>query len=54
MVIKKIADIVGPGHKVDLKAYDLLILVEIHQVRRSPPKGLACREGRVFGRRSRG
>ncbi|KNG52626.1 thump domain-containing protein [Stemphylium lycopersici] len=30
-VIKTIASAVGPGHKVDLKGYDLLILVEIYQ-----------------------
>ncbi|EMD96796.1 hypothetical protein COCC4DRAFT_142410 [Bipolaris maydis ATCC 48331] len=30
-VIKTIAATVGPGHKVDLKAYDLLIIVEIYQ-----------------------
>jgi hypothetical protein len=33
-VIKTIAAAVGQGHKVDLKGYDLLILVEIYQVRR--------------------
>lgn len=32
MVIKKVAAAVGPGHKVDLKSYDLLILVEIYKV----------------------
>lgn len=31
-VIKTVAAIVGPGHKVDLRGYDLLILVEIYQV----------------------
>ncbi|ORY06040.1 THUMP domain-containing protein [Clohesyomyces aquaticus] len=31
MVIKRVAAAVGPGHKVDLKCYDLLILVEIYQ-----------------------
>ncbi|KAF2200943.1 hypothetical protein GQ43DRAFT_432039 [Delitschia confertaspora ATCC 74209] len=30
-VIQRIAAAVGPGHKVDLKNYDLLILVEIYQ-----------------------
>ncbi|EOA89683.1 hypothetical protein ACJQWK_02602 [Exserohilum turcicum] len=30
-VIKTIAAAVGPGHKVDLKSYDLLIIVEIYQ-----------------------
>ncbi|KAH3997903.1 hypothetical protein HBI70_077700 [Parastagonospora nodorum] len=30
-VIKTVAAIVGPGHKVDLRGYDLLILVEIYQ-----------------------
>jgi tRNA acetyltransferase TAN1 len=32
-VIKTVAAAVGPGHKVDLHGYDLLILVEIYQVR---------------------
>jgi DNA-binding Lrp family transcriptional regulator len=32
-VIKTVAAIVGPGHKVDLHGYDLLILVEIYKVR---------------------
>lgn len=31
-VIKQLADVVGPAHKVDLKHYDLLILVEIYRV----------------------
>jgi tRNA acetyltransferase TAN1 len=31
-VIKTVAAAVGPGHKVDLRGYDLLILVEIYQV----------------------
>ncbi|KAF2175073.1 hypothetical protein K469DRAFT_612081 [Zopfia rhizophila CBS 207.26] len=30
-VIKRVAAAVGPGHKVDLSGYDLLILVEIYQ-----------------------
>lgn len=30
-VIKQVAQMVGPGHKVDLKAYDLLILVEVYK-----------------------
>ncbi|KAH6637761.1 hypothetical protein C7974DRAFT_432618 [Boeremia exigua] len=30
-VIKTVAAAVGPGHKVDLKGYDLLILVEIYK-----------------------
>ncbi|OAK99931.1 THUMP domain-containing protein [Phaeosphaeriaceae sp. SRC1lsM3a] len=30
-VIRTVASIVGPGHKVDLQAYDLLILVEIYK-----------------------
>ncbi|KAF2827566.1 THUMP domain-containing protein [Ophiobolus disseminans] len=30
-VIKTVAAIVGPGHKVDLHGYDLLILVEIYK-----------------------
>ena len=32
-MIKQVADIVGPKHTVDLKSYDLLILVEIYKVR---------------------
>ena len=32
-VIKQVADAVGPSHTVDLKNYDLLILVEIYKVR---------------------
>ena len=31
-VIRSVASIVGPGHKVDLHGYDLLILVEIYKV----------------------
>ncbi|KAF2658112.1 THUMP domain-containing protein [Lophiostoma macrostomum CBS 122681] len=30
-VIKKVASAVGPGHKVDLNGYDVLVLVEIYQ-----------------------
>lgn len=33
VVIKQVASIVGADHRVDLKAYDLLILVEIYKVR---------------------
>lgn len=32
-VIKTVADIVGPEHSVDLKNYDLIILVDVIQVR---------------------
>jgi tRNA acetyltransferase TAN1 len=31
-IIKQVAQIVGPGHAVDLKNYDLLIIVEAYQV----------------------
>ncbi|KAF2634584.1 hypothetical protein P280DRAFT_474535 [Massarina eburnea CBS 473.64] len=31
VVIQTVASVVGPGHKVDLSGYDLLILVEIYQ-----------------------
>jgi hypothetical protein len=31
-VIRQVASIVGPGHSVDLKNYDLLILVEVLKV----------------------
>ncbi|KAL9528115.1 hypothetical protein SMMN14_08424 [Sphaerulina musiva] len=30
-VIKQVADVVGEGHKVDLKNYELMIIVEIYQ-----------------------
>lgn len=33
-VIKRVADVVGPLHSVDLKNFDLLILVEIYRVSR--------------------
>jgi hypothetical protein len=33
IVIKQVADAVGKPHSVDLKGYDLLILVEIYKVR---------------------
>jgi hypothetical protein len=33
VVINTVAAAVGPGHKVDLKNYDLLIIVEIYKVR---------------------
>jgi len=33
IIIKDVARLVGPGHSVDLKDYDLLILVEVYQVR---------------------
>lgn len=36
-VIKTVARVVGPGHSVDLKNYDLLILVEVAQVGVLPP-----------------
>lgn len=35
-VIRQIADIVGEKHEVDLKNYDLLILVEVYKVRITP------------------
>jgi len=55
-VIKQLADVVGPAHKVDLKHYDLLILVEIYRVsglRFSPsplsiPSNCAFREKIAF------
>lgn len=31
-IIKQVASLVGPGHIVDLKNYDLLIVVEVYQV----------------------
>jgi hypothetical protein len=42
-IIKQVAEAVGTAHRVDLENYDILILVEIYQVRirlRSPPKSL--------------
>lgn len=36
-IIKGIASLVGPPHKVDLKNYELLIMVEVYQVDRSNP-----------------
>lgn len=33
-VIKQLAEVVGPAHKVDLKHYDLLVIVEIYRVSR--------------------
>lgn len=32
-IIKTVADAVGPAHPVDLKNYELLILVDVIQVR---------------------
>lgn len=34
-MIKQVASAVGPGHQVDLKNYDLLILVELYKVQYS-------------------
>ena len=31
-VIQKVASLVGPGQSVDLKGYDVMILVDIYQV----------------------
>lgn len=31
-VIKQLASIIGPGHEVNLKNYDLLVVVEIFKV----------------------
>lgn len=31
-IIRQVASVVGPGHKVDLKNYDLLILIELYKV----------------------
>lgn len=50
-IIKQVASIVGPGHEVNLRDYELLIVVEVYQVsgnmRRSQ---LACStdSGRTF------
>ncbi|KAI9777708.1 MAG: hypothetical protein M1839_008627 [Geoglossum umbratile] len=30
-IIRQVAEVVGPGHRVNLKDYDLLVLVEIYQ-----------------------
>ncbi len=32
VIIRRVAAAVGPGHTVDLKHYDLLILVEVYKV----------------------
>lgn len=39
-IIQKVASMVGPGHQVDLKNPDVLILVEIYTV--SHPNLLFC------------
>lgn len=52
-VIKQVADIVGPSHTVDLKSYDLLILVEIYKVRTRFPCAL-CRSSNPAATRFRG
>ncbi len=31
-MIKQVADLVGPAHKVDLKGYDLMVIVEVYRV----------------------
>ena len=31
-IIRQVATVVGSGHQVDLKLYDLLILVEVYKV----------------------
>lgn len=31
-IIKQVASLVGPGHEVNLKGYELLIVVEVYQV----------------------
>ena len=31
-VVKQLASIIGPGHEVDLKNYELLVVVEIFKV----------------------
>lgn len=31
-VIRQVASLVGPGHQVDLKNYELLVVVEVYQV----------------------
>ncbi len=48
-VIQLVAQCVGSGHQVDLKNYDLLIVVEIFQVHTSPTRGyhIACAYERV-------
>jgi tRNA acetyltransferase TAN1 len=39
-VIKQVATAVGDKHRVDLKNYDLLILVEIYQVSSESIRGV--------------
>ena len=31
-IIKQVASLVGPGHEVNLKDYDLLVVVEVFKV----------------------
>lgn len=38
-LIKTIAEVVGPEHKVDLTNYDLMILVDVFRVSRRIPSG---------------
>lgn len=44
IIIKTVADAVGPGHSVDLKNYDLIILVDVVQVSKPfhGPSHLVC------------
>lgn len=44
-VITQIASAVGPQHTVDLKAYDLLIIVEIYKVRTRASCRSFCKPG---------
>lgn len=41
-MIKQVASIVGPGHQVDLKNYELLIIVEVYQVSLHAASAIQC------------
>ena len=45
MIIQKVASLVGPGHKVDLKNYDKLIVVEAYKV--TITSSLECQTSRA-------
>jgi len=42
-IITGIASLVGPPHKVDLKNYELLIMVEVYQVSWHTGSNVSCR-----------
>lgn len=50
IIIKTVADAVGPEHPVNLKNYDLMILVDVMQV--SYAVGVSARLGLIITRMS--